>query len=239
MTINGFIYTTTLLMGQVVPWPIVREKIEHPKSVPVLIDIEQHAKSTDKLSNDMLTIGHETLHEAHSNMRNHYRVGAAFYGKNNKGVILRYPKVTLRDISRTIPSEYRDGLYSLYLVQSQQWWNNEPFYILDEFSAYIAGAQVAIEFADKQVKTRNDSLWRAIQFKIYVAHMCQLIDKDKTYDAALLKRYLQYLFDKTDSIYERSQKYVWLKDDKSTALMNKFKTHDSILWVNDYIWSEK
>jgi hypothetical protein len=36
--------------------------------------------------------------------------------------------------------EYRGSIYNLYLINAQQWWNDTPLYVYDEWSAYMNGS---------------------------------------------------------------------------------------------------
>lgn len=119
----------------------------------ILGDIESHMpQSHIYRSSDIVTWAHETTHGLNSNIRNKHggtgRVNA-FYILNNKAVVMQEPNYTLRQLASAVPSNLRGMSYRLYLVQQQQYWNNEPLYVFDEATAYLNGAKVGFEVGHK------------------------------------------------------------------------------------------
>jgi len=76
------------------------------------------------------------------------------------------PSFKLNDIAQAVPQELRGMSYQLYLVQQQQYWNNEPLYVFDEWSAYLNGLSTALDHDDGGDGQFSDLL-QAIEFMGY------------------------------------------------------------------------
>ena len=88
---------------------------------------------------------HETIHALNSRLRNAAGPGmnaAYFYGCG--AVVLREPPITLAQVAAAVTK--RGQLYDTYFVQMRVGWNNQPLFLLDEMSAYLAGAITDYEF---------------------------------------------------------------------------------------------
>ncbi len=95
-------------------------------------------------SDDVVTRVHESIHQINSELRNKHDC-PAFYILQNKALLVDEPACKLSDVAKEIPQNQRGPNYQLYLVQAQQYWQNQPTYVLDEWSAYRAGAICAKE----------------------------------------------------------------------------------------------
>lgn len=99
---------------------------------------------------DTVTTGHESVHGVNSRIRNMNPGYNGYYFLNGDAYIVRTPKnVTLSSVAWNTPQEWRGKIYNLYLIQQQQYWNDSPLYVLDECTAYLAGACVGIEINNK------------------------------------------------------------------------------------------
>ena len=99
---------------------------------------------------DIVTTGHESTHGVNSRIRNMNPGYNGYYFLNGDAFIVKTPRgVTLSQIARNTPQEWRGKIYNLYLIQQQQYWNDSPLYVLDECTAYLAGACVGIEINNR------------------------------------------------------------------------------------------
>lgn len=97
---------------------------------------------------NITTYCHEATHQLNSRIRLSVggRVNAFFVGcDDGHCAVFREPNVTLATVAQYVPRKFRESTYQLYLLDQQQHWNNEPLYILDEWSAYLNGLQCAYE----------------------------------------------------------------------------------------------
>ncbi len=111
-------------------------------------------------SNNYINWAHEGTHGVNSVLRNRYpgRINAS-YMLGGIAMIQTEPQITLKQLSKEIPTSFIGTGYNLYIVYPQidHWinyngkctlaknWNNQPLYIADEFSAYCNGTFVGHE----------------------------------------------------------------------------------------------
>lgn len=182
-----------------------------------LSDIESHMPAGHIYKdNDFVTYCHETCHGIHSNIRGKYKTDG-YYLFGNAAAIFKSPKVT---ISQVIPFiRHRGGVFNLYIVQQQRYWNNDPLYILDEWVAYSNGSWVGIELDLK----RGESLEYALEFNFYVEALKKAIEKhDPNYNKEELWKFIDWQTRRTFALVKIS-KGTNMESDNHDALMEKFK----------------
>ncbi len=130
-------------------------------------DITSHANPEDVFVDpDLITSGHETLHVIHSKLRIKHKVPNAYYLLNNRAFKIKNPPIKLKTIADNIPTDKRGRNYSLYLVEQQKYWNDTPFYVLDEYIAYVAGCSVGL---NQMMEKRSIDSWNhVVEFQVYV-----------------------------------------------------------------------
>lgn len=108
-----------------------------------------------------VTYCHEATHMLNSRIRRDYGGGNfnAVYVGNGRAYVAPEPKVTLRQISEYVDESLRNSTYKLYFIQQQRDWNEQPLYILDEWTAYANGSLAAIELDDDPHGTYERALW--------------------------------------------------------------------------------
>lgn len=95
---------------------------------------------------DRVTYCHELTHQVNARIRNSLggRVNA-FYVGGGRAMILQEPNVRLETVAQYVQPAYRNSAYQLYLVDQRSGWDNQPLYVLDEWTAYCNGSQAARE----------------------------------------------------------------------------------------------
>jgi hypothetical protein len=166
---------------------------------PFLTDIDSHlpGRYGDKFSSDdLITHAHETTHGINSHITdflNHTGKKAyGFYVGDDKAVVLVEPKVRLSDVAALIPESVRGSRYQLYLHDQQQYFEEHPLYVFDEWTAYINGARAGIEQARRCTgwDSRNDAMIGALELGIYSLGLALAVEK---YDPGYLDRNPQFL----------------------------------------------
>lgn len=110
---------------------------------------------------DRVTYCHEATHMLNSRIRKAAggnRVNA-FYVGGGMAVVLKEPGVQLRTVAGYVSPELRNSTYKLYFIEQAQHWNNEPLYVLDEWSAYCNGSQAARELGCDPHGTHERAIW--------------------------------------------------------------------------------
>jgi len=98
---------------------------------------------------------------------------AVYLGGANVYLISGQPQTTLAEVAATVPRSLRGEAYQVYLIQSQRDWNDLPLFVLDEWSAYLAGAQVRADVGDPAA-THNAR--HALEMMVYSFAVCQVAE---------------------------------------------------------------
>jgi hypothetical protein len=116
-----------------------------------LNDIESHLPSrygTQYRDRDYVTWSHETTHGINAHISNQNYDGGrrktGLYVGDNKAVVLENPNMRKSDVRGEVPQSLRGSRYNLYL-NGQQSFENEPHYLLDEWTAYTNGLQTGVD----------------------------------------------------------------------------------------------
>jgi len=140
------------------------------------------------LEYDRDTDAHETTHMIQADLRNNINKGSeirhnSFYLLGGKSISFPEPSIKKRDIIPYVPSILQESRYDLY-VRRQEAWDNEPLYLVDEWCAYMNGAEVAIEEykTGRHDGTMYDVVKGPLEFSVYCTALCMAIkDKDPEY----------------------------------------------------------
>lgn len=176
-----------------------------PKPQPVLnfdnipvyrIRIQENSKYADIINRainpvlgyDRDTDAHESTHMIQSTIRNEKNRNSdkrynSFYLLGGKGISFPEPKIKKRDIAPYVPSILRESRYNTY-VTGQSAWDNEPLYLVDEWCAYMNGAEVSLEEykSGRHDGTMYDAVKGPLEFSVYCTALCMAIkDKDPEY----------------------------------------------------------
>lgn len=133
----------------------------------------------------VVNLAHESTHGVNSRIRNYLAqqpggagVNAFFVGQDRGAFVLREPRIPLALVARYVPAECRGVSFNLYLVQQAGQWNEQPLYVLDEWTAYVNGAVVGLESGRPEAY----ELQQAIEFCGYATALLLCVERhDKTY----------------------------------------------------------
>ena len=145
-------------------------RISNVKSI-VLNDIESHIQEGHQYtSENLVTWAHETTHGINSILRNKYG-RPCLYLTESKFAYLKPAKRRLREVANLVHPILRDHLYELYLVQQQRDWDDDPYYILDEWSAYCNGSLLRNELLMQE--DYSEPLFM-MQFCVFASYLCMV-----------------------------------------------------------------
>lgn len=139
----------------------------------VLCEIIEHSEAPPfGLHHGRPTCAHETAHGIHATCRNkHTRNGRrvnAFYMRGGKVALVDEPKFLIRDVTRHIPQCLRGYRYTLYFRDQLRDWDDRPLYVMDEWTAYICGAECAVDdWQRRGIDTDEDSVSGSLEFSCY------------------------------------------------------------------------
>ena len=132
------------------------------------------------------TNAHETTHMIHAELRmksNASEKHNSFYIVNTGAIDFPEPKIKKNDVAKYGPQVLRGGRYKTYITQAQVW-NDQPLYLVDEWIAYLNGAEVAIEEVEtgRYKGRRYCEVPGVVEFSVYCTALCMAIrDLDKAY----------------------------------------------------------
>lgn len=168
---------------------------------------------------DAATYGHEGVHMLNSSARNNHggRVNA-FYIGDGKCAIIKEPRTTIERVAQFVPEHLRGTRFNTYLVSQRSGWNAQPLYILDEWSAYIADAAVALSQASEGLPfaKHTDAAVGQLEFLPYaLAVVCAAEADDPDYmagpDGEQLRRVVAWGCRKAQEQYNQCQSVDGLK----------------------------
>jgi hypothetical protein len=127
-----------------------------------LTDAERHRDPMDP--GCVVTWTHEGTHGvSHLASKVHKRQDRlTIYLLDGHCITLQHPGVSILEVAAAVPREDWEGqpesMFTLYLVNQQQYFNDEPLYLLEEWVGYTHGAIVRQQAGKKD---REDTIWRA------------------------------------------------------------------------------
>lgn len=151
---------------------------------------------------DLVTWAHETTHGINSRCRVWAGAGMnAFYTLDGNVCILREPRVTKSAVCRYVPANLQGDVWGLYMA-GQADWDAQPLYILDEWTAYINGAYVAVALDRAGTNTNRSTLHdiaKSVEFAGYASALLVCIDKhDPNYsDRDKLAKFVAFNIERT------------------------------------------
>jgi hypothetical protein len=177
--------------------------------VGVYGDICSHLNESDvHQDEDKITSGHESLHVLHARIRLKYKKPNAYYLLKDRAFLFSNPKVTLKEVADNVKK--RGPNYQLYLVEQQKYWNDTPFYVLDEYIAYIGGCLVGLD--EGMEKRSIDSYNHVLEFQEYVNSARELSRKSGFSEQKELDEFLDFVYNNRVLWLEQEYKKLgWLK----------------------------
>lgn len=188
---------------------------------------------------------HETVHSINNQLRNQYKIELkkninSFYVDDGKAIIIHNPNITMRDIIPHIPLIVRGYRYNLYFVKQLGNWNDVPTYPIDEWSAYIAGAECAVDDVSKGIVIpKSDYVSGALEFSIYCTALSIAVNKnDPDYwnTHKQFKNLIQYFLIKSEKIFFEGKDIF--PSDKQNDLLDHLRTHEDTKYIREFLISE-
>lgn len=161
------------------------------------------------------TSAHETVHDINSELREKKGDRNGFYLTSGKGYVTMEPRIKLSDIRSKVPQSIRGHRYNLYLNNSPGW-ESQPLYIIDEWSAYIAGAEVYLEDVKLgRLQEKTDQLYGPVEFSFYSLALCMVLEeKDpEFFKNPQFQLFIQELLNQSLRIYEKRGEHSFTSGD--------------------------
>lgn len=186
---------------------------------------------------------HETVHGINSYLRNkHHKENAnGFYAGNGYGIVVVNPKLKLRQVQNYVPHSLRGYRYKLYFEQQLGDWDDTPTYHIDEWSAYIAGAESAVDDAIQKIGIveKSDSVSGSLEFSIYCVALAMAtrdLDKDYWTNNLQLKNTINYFLIKAEKVFFEG-KDLYPSQKQETLLKNLRESEDA-KYIREFLISD-
>lgn len=188
---------------------------------------------------------HETVHGINNILRNKYSILSkkkvnGFYAGVGKGIIVENPQILMRDIIPYIPLSVRGYRFNLYFEKQLGDWDSVPTYPIDEWSAYIQGAECALEDAlSGKDKEKFDSVSGALEFSIYCSALAMSV-KERTPDYwnnnSQFKHIIKFFLIKSEKVFFEGKDIFPLKEQDKLLLM--LRTDESTKDLRHFLITE-
>jgi len=188
---------------------------------------------------------HETVHSINSEIKNShyksykYRINGFYYGRG-QGVVVKEPRLTMRDVVKNIPENLRSYRFKTYFVSQLTSWNDTPTYIMDEWIAYIFGGESAVQdYLNSKANDGSDAVSGCLDFSIYTICLCITIqEKDPEYwdENKLFKSIIKNYLDRAEKTFFNGKEVF--KSDKQEVLFKSLINDPSSKPVRDFLKRE-
>lgn len=192
---------------------------------------DRHGRSTNV---------HETVHginNALSNSRKGYR---GFYCGCGKALWLPDVSISMIDIIPFIPNVLKEYRYTLYFVSQREYWNDVGLYPLDEWSAYICGAECAVDdYNQGKDKENSDSVSGALEFSIYCTALARAVkEKDNQYwiNHPEFKNSIQLFLIKSEKVFFEGRNIF--PSERQETLLQNLQQHQDAKPIRDFLKKE-
>jgi hypothetical protein len=165
------------IVPEFVKIPVYRHIIDDT----VLSDVISRSKSQPFSFGTRSTRSHETTHGINSELRNFYTNSLqkkvnGFYVLEGRGVIIEEPNIKKSQVNKFVPENLKSYRWKTYFV-SQDYWEDRPLYIMDEWSAYIIGGKSCVQDYKSGIYKDGwtDGVSGCLDFSIYTLALCMAI----------------------------------------------------------------
>jgi len=213
---------------------VYNEVLSYSEEVPFG---DEHGRSTNV---------HETVHGINAAIRNKYKIMLkknlnGFYAGSGKGILVENPPLKIRDIIPFIPEVLRGYRYNLYFVKQLGDWNDTPTYPMDEWSAYVAGAECAVDDAvrDIRLKEKSDSVSGTLEFSIYCSALALAVKtkcRDYWDNNEQFKNVIKYYLIKSEKAFFEGQELF--PSPKQDLLLLHLREHKDATELRNFLLLE-
>jgi hypothetical protein len=148
---------------------------------PTLRDLASRLpRDTPAREPDLITYGHEASH-----FLSRFRPGEhGLYGLDGRVEWIPIPPLRTPDVFASIPQSERGTIYATYLRQGEQeGWRDRPTMVLDEWVAYLRGAQIRNELS---IASRSETNRHCMTMARYARTLCKRANACETYNSEKL-----------------------------------------------------
>ena len=194
---------------------------------------DKHGRSTNV---------HETVHGINNALSNSKSGHRGFYCGMSRGLWLKEPDITMLDIVPNIPNTLKGYRYNLYFVSQLKYWKEVALYPVDEWSAYISGAECAVnDYSQNKLTNENkfDNVSGALEFSIYCTALAKTVkDKDNTYwkEYPQFKNTIKFFLVRSEKVFFEGKNIF--PSDRQDILLNNLQYNKDAKPIKDFLLNE-
>ena len=189
-----------------------------------------------------MTCAHETTHMINAGLRNSLKKGKninVFYLPTGWACVIEEPNMRKSQVAQFIPSNVRGYRYSTYVTGATEW-DNQPLYLVDEWSAYINGAMVGIDDVNNNRYTDGwtDGVSGCLELSLYCVALSMAIeeyDRDYWNNNDHFKSFMKWNLQRAYNTYMIGKDYPQFKWDKQEEFFRRFRESPSTKKMRDFI----
>lgn len=201
------------------------------------------------LQHDRDTNAHETTHMIQADLRNiknkevnYTQRFNSFYLIGGKGIDFPEPRMRKREVIAYVPTVLREYRFPTY-VSGQTAWDDTPLYLVDEWCAYMNGAETAIEDYknNKHDGTKYDAVKGVMEFSVYCTALCMAIkDKDPEYweNNIKFKEFIKQQLIRSHSIFNEGMKIDLFQGYKQDQYIDRLNNDPSCESLRKFLREE-
>lgn len=185
---------------------------------------------------------HETVHGINNALSNSKRGYRGFYCGMSRGLWLKEPDVTMIDIVPNIPDILKEYRYTLYFVSQLKYWQDVALYPVDEWSAYICGAECAVDDYTSNMlndKNKSDSVSGALEFSVYCTALAKTVkEKDREYweNYPKFKNTIKFFLVRSEKVFFEGR-FIF-PSERQENLLNNLQNHPKAKPIRDFLIEE-
>lgn len=185
---------------------------------------------------------HETVHGINNVLSNSRKGYRSFYCGAGRSVWLKEPNIKMTDIIPNIPDVLKEYRYTLYFVSQLKYWKGVGLYPLDEWSAYISGAECAVDDYTQNMlsdKFKSDSVSGALEFSVYCTALAKTVkEKDIKYwnDYPEFKNTIKFFLVRAEKVFFEGR-YIF-PSERQESLLNILQNNSKAKPIRDFLIEE-
>lgn len=201
----------------------------------VYADVYSHTRAAPVHGHGIPLAAHELTHDINSDVRNRFAGGTgkwnAAYVLGGRAAVFREPRVTLSQVARHVPRSLRGSEYSTHLIRMQQWWQNEPLFVVDEWSADVNDYAASVELG----REISAGLSQAMDGAGYALVLLAVVERnDSNYDRRQLEAFVRWQIERMERLSQQlAARYPQIWQQAGESYLRRFHQSADTEWLRD------
>lgn len=181
---------------------------------------------------------HETAHVFHSEERRKRPGHNAFYCLEGRIVVLPEPAITMRHVR--VPDVLKTSKWKIYFQEQLPQWNDVPTYPLEEWTAYILGAECAVQDHERGLPAeKSDCVSGCLEMGIYsIATAMTVKELDPGYwkSQPNFRKLIKFNLWRSEIVFFGGRKVF--PSERQEKLLKAFREHEDATQIRNFMSEE-